>query len=103
MNHSVSTSEGGLALLDQQLGRDAFVVDRARKAGVVIIGHANLAENADHRGKLTRLLRLAPSWTGAELLLPLQQRLTFLRRTQPVEDKRETPTTSLKLLLDPRR
>lgn len=47
----MSTSEGGLPLLDQQLVRDAFVVDRVRKAGVVILGHANLAKNADHRGQ----------------------------------------------------
>lgn len=49
MAHNVSSSEGGLALLDGDYVRESFVTKKARAAGVVILGHANLAENADHR------------------------------------------------------
>lgn len=44
-----STTDGNLALLGSQVDEDAFVIKRLRAAGVVLLGHANESEDADHR------------------------------------------------------
>jgi amidase len=47
---AMKTTAGSLALLDAPVpGRDAFVVERLRKAGVVILGKTNLSEWANFR------------------------------------------------------
>lgn len=54
------TTAGSLALLDAPVPkRDAFVVERLRKAGAVIIGKTNLSEWANFRGA-----RSISGWSG---------------------------------------
>lgn len=45
----MNTTDGNLALLGSKVADDAFVVKKLRAAGVVILGHANESEDADHR------------------------------------------------------
>ncbi|KAL8883222.1 MAG: hypothetical protein Q9192_007344, partial [Flavoplaca navasiana] len=45
----LGTTAGSLALLNSVVPRDAFVVDKLRKAGAVLIGKATLSEWADMR------------------------------------------------------
>lgn len=45
----VSSSEGGAALDGQYYPREAFVIQKARAAGCVIVGHSNLVNLSDDR------------------------------------------------------
>lgn len=45
----MNTTDGNLALLGSRVPEDAFVVKKLRKAGVVLLGHSNESEDADHR------------------------------------------------------
>lgn len=45
----MQTTAGSLALLDAQVPRDAFIVERLRAAGAVILGKTNLSEWANYR------------------------------------------------------
>jgi amidase len=47
----METTAGSLALTGEPAGRDAFLVDRLRAAGVVILGKANLSEWANFRSE----------------------------------------------------
>lgn len=47
----VPTTAGSLALEDNVTGRDAFLVERLREAGAVILGKANLSEWANFRSE----------------------------------------------------
>ncbi|EMC98278.1 hypothetical protein BAUCODRAFT_146833 [Baudoinia panamericana UAMH 10762] len=51
-NDKVQTTDGNLALLGSKVSGDAFVVAKLRAAGVVLLGHANESEDADHRAVL---------------------------------------------------
>ncbi len=53
------TSAGSLALADSIAPRDAFLVERLRKAGAVILGKTNLSEWANFRGD-----RSISGWSG---------------------------------------
>jgi amidase len=48
---SMETTAGSLALAGEPAGRDAFLVDRLRSAGAVILGKANLSEWANFRSE----------------------------------------------------
>lgn len=48
-NDKHNTSEGGLVLLGGKYIREATAIHKARKAGMVLLGHAALSEAADHR------------------------------------------------------
>jgi amidase len=56
---SMETTAGSLALLGSKPARDAFVVERLRAAGAVIIGKANLSEWANFRSS-----RSTSGWSG---------------------------------------
>ena len=45
----MNTTDGSLALLGSKVAADAFIVKKLRAAGVIILGHANESEDADHR------------------------------------------------------
>lgn len=45
--------DGNLALLGSRVPDDAFVVKKRRAAGVIILGHANESEDADHRAVIS--------------------------------------------------
>lgn len=45
----MSTSAGSLALADNKAAKDAFIVDRLREAGAVLLGKTNLSEWANFR------------------------------------------------------
>jgi amidase len=47
----MQTTAGSLALVGSKVPRDAFVVERLRAAGAVILGKTNLSEWANFRGK----------------------------------------------------
>ncbi|MGH2559981.1 MAG: amidase [Thermomicrobiales bacterium] len=47
---AMETTAGSLALLDNAVVRDAFVVDRLRAAGAIILGKANLTEWSNFEG-----------------------------------------------------
>jgi amidase len=55
----METTAGSLALLGSKPARDAFVVDRLRAAGAVIIGKTNLSEWANFRSS-----RSSSGWSG---------------------------------------
>ncbi len=55
----MQTTAGSLALLDSCPPRDAFVVDRLRKAGAVILGKTNLSEWANFRSTAS-----SSGWSG---------------------------------------
>ena len=42
-------TDGNLALLGSRVKQDAHVIKKLRDAGVIILGHANESEDADHR------------------------------------------------------
>ena len=46
--YDMPTTSGALALKDLKPKKDAFVVDKLRKAGAIFIGKANLTEMANH-------------------------------------------------------
>ncbi|KAK4507076.1 hypothetical protein PRZ48_000810 [Zasmidium cellare] len=54
-----STTDGNLALLGSQVPDDAFIIKRLRAAGVVLLGHANESEDADHRA----VIDFAEGWS----------------------------------------
>lgn len=54
------TTAGSLALAENRAGRDAFVIEQMRKAGLLIIGKANLSEWANFRSE-----RSSSGWSGA--------------------------------------
>jgi amidase len=56
---NMETTAGSLALLGSKPARDAFVVERLRAAGAVIIGKANLSEWANFRSS-----RSTSGWSG---------------------------------------
>ncbi|MFZ1947237.1 MAG: amidase [bacterium] len=55
----METTAGSLALLGQRPGRDAFIVERLREAGAVILGKTNLSEWANFRS-----MRSSSGWSG---------------------------------------
>jgi amidase len=55
----MSTTAGSLALLDSKPARDAFIVQRLRAAGALILGKTNLSEWANYRSK-----RSSSGWSG---------------------------------------
>src|SRR3990172_9606047 len=55
----MQTTAGSYALLGSVVPRDAFVVDRLRAAGAVILGKANLSEWANFRG-----FQSTSGWSG---------------------------------------
>jgi amidase len=55
----METTAGSFALLGSVVPRDAFLVQRLRKAGAVILGKANLSEWANFRG-----FQSTSGWTG---------------------------------------
>jgi amidase len=55
----METTAGSLALLGSKPLRDAFVVERLRRAGAVILGKTNLSEWANFRGN-----RSSSGWSG---------------------------------------
>ena len=55
----MQTTAGSLALLGSRPPRDAFVVDRLRKAGAVILGKTNLSEWANFRSTAS-----SSGWSG---------------------------------------
>jgi amidase len=46
-------ADGNLALIGSKVPGDAFVVKKLREAGVVLLGHANESEDADHRAVIS--------------------------------------------------
>src|SRR5256712_9276354 len=56
---AMQTTAGSLALLGSRPPRDAFVVDRLRKAGAVILGKTNLSEWANFRSTAS-----SSGWSG---------------------------------------
>jgi amidase len=56
---NMETTAGSLALLGSKPGRDAFIVERLRAAGAVIIGKTNLSEWANFRSS-----RSTSGWSG---------------------------------------
>ncbi len=56
---SMDTSAGSLALLGSKPVRDAFIVERLRSAGAVILGKANLSEWANFRST-----KSSSGWSG---------------------------------------
>jgi len=55
----MSTTAGSFALLDSKPARDAFIVQRLRAAGALILGKTNLSEWANYRSK-----RSSSGWSG---------------------------------------
>lgn len=55
----MQTSAGSLAMVGQPAAQDAFVVERLRAAGAVILGKTNLSEWANFRD-----LEIPPGWSG---------------------------------------
>ena len=55
----METTAGSLALLGSKPAKDAFVVERLREAGAVILGKANLSEWANFRST-----RSTSGWSG---------------------------------------
>jgi amidase len=55
----MQTTAGSLALLGSRVPRDAFVVERLREAGAVILGKANLSEWANFRSTAS-----SSGWSG---------------------------------------
>lgn len=55
----MTTTAGSLALAGSVAPRDAFIVDRLRAAGAVLLGKANLSEWANFRG-----IRSISGWSG---------------------------------------
>ena len=55
----METTAGSLALVGRRPGRDAFVVDRLRRAGAVILGKTNLSEWANFRSSQS-----SSGWSG---------------------------------------
>ena len=53
------TTAGSLALVDSKPARDAFIVQRLRAAGALILGKTNLSEWANYRSK-----RSSSGWSG---------------------------------------
>ncbi|TLZ28392.1 MAG: amidase [Gammaproteobacteria bacterium] len=53
------TTAGSLALVDSKAPRDAFIVQRLRAAGALILGKTNLSEWANYRSK-----RSSSGWSG---------------------------------------
>lgn len=56
---SMQTSAGSLAMVGEPAARDAFVVERLRLAGAVILGKSNLSEWSNFRGS-----NVPPGWSG---------------------------------------
>lgn len=56
---AMQTTAGSLALLGSRPPRDAFVVDRLRKAGAIILGKTNLSEWANFRSTAS-----SSGWSG---------------------------------------
>lgn len=56
---AMQTTAGSYALLDSVVPRDAFVAERLRAAGAIILGKANLSEWANFRG-----FQSTSGWTG---------------------------------------
>ena len=55
----METTAGSLALLGSVVPRDAFIAERLRKAGAVLLGKANLSEWANFRS-----LQSSSGWSG---------------------------------------
>lgn len=49
---NMSTTTGSLALIQNTVVRDAFIVEQMRNAGMVILGKSNLSEWSNYRGAL---------------------------------------------------
>lgn len=45
----MAIADGNLALVGSKVPGDAFVIKKLRAAGMVLLGHANESEDADHR------------------------------------------------------
>lgn len=52
--------DGNLALLGSKVAGDALVVKKMRAAGIVLLGHANESEDADHRA----VIAFSEGWSG---------------------------------------
>ncbi|KAK3641210.1 hypothetical protein LTR56_011450 [Elasticomyces elasticus] len=52
-NDKVETTDGNLVLVGSKVAGEAFVVRKLRAAGVVLLGHANESEDADHRAVIS--------------------------------------------------
>ncbi|KZV62379.1 amidase signature enzyme [Peniophora sp. CONT] len=48
-----NTTDGNLALLGSRVKQDAHAIKKLREAGVIILGHANESEDADHRAVIS--------------------------------------------------
>jgi amidase len=60
VKHSlILCTDGNLALIGSKVDVDAFVVKKLRESGVVLLGHANESEDADHRA----VIAMSEGWS----------------------------------------